>query len=65
VTSGLSLEMNNSFEASVQTDKLDYHPGDTLVITGSGGSPQKRLICILQKLPLFVQMDFIYLVIAN
>src|SRR5688572_21220057 len=36
VTSGLSLEMNNSFEAVVLTDKNDYHPGETLYITGNG-----------------------------
>src|SRR6188768_2224390 len=36
VTSGLSLEMNNEFDATVQTDKPDYQPGDFVVITGSG-----------------------------
>ena len=46
VTSGLSFEMNNSFEATVQTDKADYQPGDYVVITGSGwlaGDPGEKV----------------------
>src|SRR5687767_5049251 len=39
VTSGLSLGMNNSFDATVQTDKPDYQPGDYVIITGSGWTP--------------------------
>src|SRR6187399_571279 len=38
-TSGLSLEMNNSFVATVETDKDDYYPGDIVTIDGSGWEP--------------------------
>src|SRR5688572_408758 len=43
VTAGLSLEMNNLFDATVQTDKADYVPGEYVVITGSGWQPSETV----------------------
>src|SRR6187551_978739 len=39
VTSGLSFEVNNLFEATVETDLPDYSPGQYVTITGSGWTP--------------------------
>src|SRR5688572_30569460 len=51
VTSGVALEMNNSFEAIVLTDRPDYHPGDTVVITGSGWQPGETVLLDLDEVP--------------
>ena len=39
VTSGFSLEVNNSYYATVVTDKGDYSPGEHVIITGTGWNP--------------------------
>jgi len=39
LTSGINLGINNSFEATVHTNKADYQPGDYVEITGSGWQP--------------------------
>src|SRR5688572_5974557 len=51
VTSGVAFGMNNSFEATVQTDKQDYHPGDTVEITGSGWQPGETVEITLVETP--------------
>ena len=51
VTSGLSFEMNNSFVATVQTDKPDYIPGDTVTITGSGWQPGETVTLTFEEIP--------------
>src|SRR5687767_9582559 len=51
VTSGLSLEVNNSFEAVVLTDKNDYHPGETLYITGNGWTPGETVTLFITETP--------------
>src|SRR5688572_14475077 len=43
VTSGVALGMNNSLTATVQTDKRDYIPGETVLITGNGWQPDESV----------------------
>src|SRR5688572_2155038 len=44
VTSGLSLEMNNSFEATVTSDAPDYAPLSTATFTGDGFGPNEEVV---------------------
>src|SRR5688572_9161495 len=51
VTSGVALEMNNSFDATVQTDKVDYYPGEYVIITGSGFTPGETVTLHFDETP--------------
>src|SRR5688572_28036628 len=51
VTSGLSLDVNNSFVATVTTDKLDYQPGEYVIITGSGWTPGETVTLHFDETP--------------
>src|SRR5438128_11932315 len=37
--------------ATVATDKADYHPGENVVITGSGWEPGETVVLILHEEP--------------
>src|SRR5688572_30080972 len=51
VTSGVALEMNNPFVATVTTDKPDYIPEDHVVITGSGWQPGETVTLTFEEIP--------------
>ncbi|HEU5166639.1 MAG TPA: hypothetical protein VFU29_13910, partial [Chitinophagaceae bacterium] len=41
-------EPSENFEATVTTDRLDYPPGDTAVITGSGFQPGETVVLLVE-----------------
>src|SRR6186713_2961707 len=50
VTSGLSLEMNNSFVATVTSDAPDYAPRSTATFTGAGFAPNEEVTLKVKNL---------------
>src|SRR5688572_12249521 len=50
VTSGLSLDVNNSFEATVTSDKDDYAPLSTAIFTGNGFGPIEEVVLKVKNL---------------
>src|SRR6188768_3332657 len=50
VTSGLSLEMNNSFVATVTSDAPDYAPLSTATFTGAGFAPNEDVVLKVKNL---------------
>jgi hypothetical protein len=50
LTSGISLEMNNSFGATVVSDQDDYAPFSTATFTGNGFAPNEDVVLKVKNL---------------
>ncbi len=50
VTSGVALEMNNSFTATVVSDQPDYAPLSTATFTGDGFAPNEEVVLKVKNL---------------
>jgi hypothetical protein len=66
MTAGMAgvFAMNSADAATVQTDKLDYPPGSTVIVTGSGWQPAETVSLLFHEEPMLNQ-DITQYVIAD